>query len=220
MTRRSAAAKALVEQRASCPPWSRSPLPGWRRSSKNLDDPTIGRTGSALPSGYACYEAAHPLGRGQRPPDPARRDSPGYRGIRVGGRASAAASAWQHLPRRDLPPGRRRRAGVVRGQPRRPAGPGRDAGAVPARMRRPRPGKQEASVHCPGHSGAVCGAEPDLLGEVTWWQTDDFWQYALWAAVAYIRAAASRAGVPVRRVCQDWPSAPDCSPDEPSLDAC
>jgi hypothetical protein len=47
------------------------------------------------------------------------------------------------------------------------------------------------------------GAEPDLLGEVTWWQTDDFWQYALWAAVAYIRAAASRAGVPVRAVCQE-----------------
>jgi hypothetical protein len=47
------------------------------------------------------------------------------------------------------------------------------------------------------------GAEPDLLGEVTWWQTDDFWQYALWAAAAYIRAAASRAGVPVRRVCQE-----------------
>jgi hypothetical protein len=47
------------------------------------------------------------------------------------------------------------------------------------------------------------GAEPDLLGEVAWWQTDDFWQYALWAAVAYIRAAASRAGVPVRRVCQE-----------------
>ena len=22
-------------------------------------------------------------------------------------------------------------------------------------------------------------AEPDLLGEVAWWQTDDFWQYAL-----------------------------------------
>jgi len=47
------------------------------------------------------------------------------------------------------------------------------------------------------------GAEPDLLGEVTWWQTGDFWQYALYAAVAYIRAAASRAGVPVRRVCQE-----------------
>jgi hypothetical protein len=47
------------------------------------------------------------------------------------------------------------------------------------------------------------GAEPDLLDEVAWWQTDDFWQYALYAAVAYIRAAASRAGVPVRRVCQE-----------------
>jgi hypothetical protein len=47
------------------------------------------------------------------------------------------------------------------------------------------------------------GAEPDLLEEVAWWQTDDFWQYALYAAVAYIRAAASRAGVPVRQACQD-----------------
>jgi hypothetical protein len=46
------------------------------------------------------------------------------------------------------------------------------------------------------------GAEPDLLDEVAWWQTDDFWQYALLAAVAYIRGAADRAGVPVRRVCQ------------------
>jgi hypothetical protein len=40
------------------------------------------------------------------------------------------------------------------------------------------------------------GAEPDLLDEVAWWQTDDFWQYALYAAVAYIRAAAGRAGAP------------------------
>ena len=43
----------------------------------------------------------------------------------------------------------------------------------------------------------------DVLDEVAWWQTDDFWQYALYAAVAYIRAAASRAGAPVRRVCQE-----------------
>ena len=43
------------------------------------------------------------------------------------------------------------------------------------------------------------GTEPDLLDEVAWWQADDFWrQYALFAAVAYIRAAASRAGVPVK----------------------
>jgi hypothetical protein len=47
------------------------------------------------------------------------------------------------------------------------------------------------------------GAEPDLLEEVIWWQTDDFWQYALFAAVAYIRAAADRSGMPVRQVCQE-----------------
>ncbi len=47
------------------------------------------------------------------------------------------------------------------------------------------------------------GTEPDLLDEIAWWQTDDFWQYALFAAVTYIRAAASRAGVPVRQACQN-----------------
>ena len=47
------------------------------------------------------------------------------------------------------------------------------------------------------------GTEPDLLEEVAWWQADDFWQYALFAALAYIRAAASRLGVPVRQACQD-----------------
>src|SRR5271170_6731332 len=41
------------------------------------------------------------------------------------------------------------------------------------------------------------GTEPDLLDEVASWQADDFWQYAVYAAVAYIRTAASRAGVPV-----------------------
>ena len=48
----------------------------------------------------------------------------------------------------------------------------------------------------------MAGTEPDLPDEVAWWQADDFWQYALFAAVA-IRAAASRAGVPVRQACQD-----------------
>ncbi len=52
------------------------------------------------------------------------------------------------------------------------------------------------------------GTEPDLLDEVAWWQTDDFWQYALLAAVAYVRAAASRAGVPVRQACQDLAGRP------------
>ena len=52
------------------------------------------------------------------------------------------------------------------------------------------------------------GTEPDLLDEVAWWQAGDFWQYALFAAVAYIRAAASRAGVPVRQACQDLTQSP------------
>jgi hypothetical protein len=47
------------------------------------------------------------------------------------------------------------------------------------------------------------GTEPDLLDEVAWWPGDDFWQYALYAAVAYIRATASRAGIPVRDACQN-----------------
>ena len=50
--------------------------------------------------------------------------------------------------------------------------------------------------------------EPDLLDEVAWWQADDFWQYALFAAVAYIRAAAGRVGVPVRQACQDLAQRP------------
>jgi len=49
------------------------------------------------------------------------------------------------------------------------------------------------------------GADADLLEEVIWWQTDDFWQYAMFAAIAYVRAAAGRAGVPVRQVCQELP---------------
>jgi hypothetical protein len=46
------------------------------------------------------------------------------------------------------------------------------------------------------------GTDPDLLDEVASWQTDDFWQYAMYAAVIYIRAAADRAGVPVPQACQ------------------
>ena len=52
------------------------------------------------------------------------------------------------------------------------------------------------------------GTEPDLLDEAAWWQTDDFWQYALFTAVAYIRTAVSRAGVPVRQACQDQAQRP------------
>jgi hypothetical protein len=52
------------------------------------------------------------------------------------------------------------------------------------------------------------GTKPDPLDEVAWWQAGDLWQYALFAAVACIRAAASRADVPVRRACQDLTQSP------------
>ena len=52
------------------------------------------------------------------------------------------------------------------------------------------------------------GTDPDLLDEVASWQADDFWQYATYAAIACIRAAASRAGVPVRQACQDLDEGP------------
>jgi hypothetical protein len=52
------------------------------------------------------------------------------------------------------------------------------------------------------------GADPDLLDEVRWWQTDDFWQYAMFAAVAYVRIAADRAGVPVPQVCRELTQLP------------
>ena len=37
------------------------------------------------------------------------------------------------------------------------------------------------------------GIQPDLLDEAAWWQADDFWWYALAAAVAVIRACADTA---------------------------
>jgi hypothetical protein len=56
------------------------------------------------------------------------------------------------------------------------------------------------------------GTEPDLLDEIAWWRADDFWQYALFATVAYIRAAANRAGVPVPQVCQELAQRPGPPP--------
>src|SRR5712691_7778065 len=82
-----------------------------------------------------------------------------------------------------LPPPGRRRARLVR---------------VP----RPKTRKFRFAVVAAGLRG---GAEPGLLGAVAWWRADDFWQYALLAAVAYLRVATDRAGVPVRQVCQELP---------------
>ena len=56
------------------------------------------------------------------------------------------------------------------------------------------------------------GAQPDLLDEVVWWQTDDFWQYALFAAIVYIRISASRKGLPVSQACQELAQRSDTRP--------
>jgi hypothetical protein len=49
------------------------------------------------------------------------------------------------------------------------------------------------------------GIQPDLLDEVGWWQTDDFWWYALAAAVAVIRACAGRMHLSVPAFVQRLP---------------
>ena len=74
-------------------------------------------------------------------------------------------------------------------------------------------GRQDTKLQCAVLAAAALqgGTEPDLLDEVSWWQTDDFWPYALFAAVAYIRAAASRTGVPVRQACQDLAQRAGCA---------
>ena len=52
------------------------------------------------------------------------------------------------------------------------------------------------------------GPNQDLLEEATWWHSDAFRQYALLVAVAYMGAAASRVGVPVRQACQELAQRP------------
>jgi hypothetical protein len=42
--------------------------------------------------------------------------------------------------------------------------------------------------------------EPELLDEVGWWRADDYWRYALYAAVALIRAGADRQGVTIAQM--------------------
>jgi len=41
------------------------------------------------------------------------------------------------------------------------------------------------------------GIDPDLLDEVIWWRTDDFWLYAFAAAAAIIRSSAAKQDVPI-----------------------
>lgn len=51
------------------------------------------------------------------------------------------------------------------------------------------------------------GLEPDLLDEVVWWHSDDYWRYALYTAVGLIRASAERQGASVARVVGNSPHA-------------
>ena len=45
------------------------------------------------------------------------------------------------------------------------------------------------------------GLEPDLLDEVIWWGSDNFWVFAFYALVIYLRAAADRNGELVSDLC-------------------
>lgn len=41
------------------------------------------------------------------------------------------------------------------------------------------------------------GVEPDLLGEVIWWSSDDLWRWSFYELVIYLRIAAERSGRPL-----------------------
>jgi hypothetical protein len=58
------------------------------------------------------------------------------------------------------------------------------------------------------------GVEPDLLGEVTWWNRDDLWLRSRYALVIYLRVAAERMGTSVGVVCQSVATRPDSMGDE------
>jgi hypothetical protein len=45
------------------------------------------------------------------------------------------------------------------------------------------------------------GVNVDLLEEVAYWGTDDFWSYAAFAAVAWIRAVADQRCIDLARLC-------------------
>jgi hypothetical protein len=46
------------------------------------------------------------------------------------------------------------------------------------------------------------GIEVDLLDEVAYWETDDFWRYAAFAAIAWIRAVSDQRGLPMGDLCK------------------
>jgi hypothetical protein len=111
------------------------------------------------------------------------------------------------FPGEVLPAPGRRRARLVRRQPRRPLSleGSRDRFLPECAFR----GRQDKKLQYAVLTAAALhgGTEPDLLDEIAWWQTDDFWQYALFPTIAYIRAAANRANAPSPRHARNSPSA-------------
>jgi hypothetical protein len=52
------------------------------------------------------------------------------------------------------------------------------------------------------------GVGVDLLEEVAYWETDDFWSYAACAAIAWIRGVADQWGLELAELCRQLQSAP------------
>lgn len=50
------------------------------------------------------------------------------------------------------------------------------------------------------------GLQPDLFDDVAYWATDDYWRYALLAAVALVRSVADAQSVDVQAVVRDLAS--------------
>ena len=46
------------------------------------------------------------------------------------------------------------------------------------------------------------GADPELLDEVIWWQSDDLWVSTLDALAVYVRVVGDRTGFTVAEVCE------------------
>ncbi len=61
------------------------------------------------------------------------------------------------------------------------------------------------------------GLEPDLLDEIRFWR-DDFWHYALYAAIALIRATATKTNQPVPQLAHQLAQLHDLDPTPPRAD--
>ena len=64
-------------------------------------------------------------------------------------------------------------------------------------------GREHSKLRYALHLPAVLqgGVEPDLLDEVIWWGTDDFWSYALYVLIIYVELAAERLQTSTADVC-------------------